>query len=457
MSVPGRSARVNSPGAASTGRVRAVDAYRSAALLLVVLGHWLAFALFLENGQLIGRNVQMVWPPGNWLTWVFQVMPVFFLVGGYGNAASWTRRRRSVTALAWIGARVWRLLLPTVVLLVAVVGTSSVLRLVGVDPHLVDLVATQVGIPLWFLAVYVVVVPMTPGLVAAVGRRGLAIPGGLLGAALGTDLLFVHLGVPLVGYLNYGFFWIGMYALGVSWRSGALSGRPPIPALLAVGGLVAALLLVRLGPYPVSMLAAQGETVQNNGPPSAALIALAVAQTGLVLLLQPWVERWCAQPAVWAGVVWVNVYAMTLYLWHMVAGVLAGLLFYSLGLVEQVVPPSPEWWAWRPVWYALCIPILGLLVAVFGRFERRVVAPDPGPPTSRLRVLAVVLGVVLASAGMVQLAVRGLGAGPAGLPVVGLLGLGTGAALLAWSTGVYRARHRGRPTGLVAATPQRPA
>lgn len=436
--------RVRSSAGESTGRVRAVDAYRAAALLLVVLGHWLAFALFVEDGQLTGRNVHLVWPPGNWLTWVFQVMPVFFLVGGYGNAASWTRRRPGVTALAWIGARVWRLLLPTCVLLATVVGAASVLRLVEVEGHLVDLVVTQIGIPLWFLAVYVAVVPMTPGLVAAVDRRGLAVPVGLLGAALVADLMFVHLGVPLVGYLNYGFFWTGMYALGVTWRSGALSGRRPVPALLAVGGLVATLLLVWLGPYPVSMLAAHGE-LQNNGPPSAALIGLAVAQTGLVLLLQPWVERWCARPTVWAGVVWVNVYAMTLYLWHMVAGVLAALLFFTLGLVERVVPPTPEWWLWRPVWFAICIPLLLLLAAVFGRFERRVVVPVPGPPTSRLRVLGVVLGVLLAAAGMVQLAVNGLGAGPAGLPVLGLLGFGAGSALVAWSTGVGVPVHS-RPT-----------
>lgn len=428
--------RAGPAGGEPTGRVRAVDAYRAAALLLVVLGHWLAFALFVEDGQLTGRNVQQVWSPGSWLTWVFQVMPVFFLVGGYGNAASWTRRRSTVTPLAWIGARVWRLLVPTIVLVAVVVGAASVLRLVDVDAHLVDLVVTQVGIPLWFLAVYVVVVPMTPGLVAAVARRGLAVPGGLLGAALLADLLFVHLGVPWVGYLNYAFFWIGVYALGVGWRSGALPRRRAFAALLAVGGLVGAMLLVRLGPYPVSMLAAEGEVVQNNGPPSAALIALAVAQTGFVILLQPWVERGCARPAVWAAVVWVNVYAMTLYLWHMVAGVLAALVFYALGLVERVVPPSPEWWLWRPVWFATCIPLLVALVAVFGRFERRVVAPDQGPETTRLRVLGTVTGIVLAAAGMVQLAVHGLGAGPAGLPVLGLLGLGMGSALLARATGV---------------------
>lgn len=444
----------------SNGRVRAVDAFRAAALGLVIFGHWLAFALFIEDGQLTGRNVQQVWPPGNWLTWVFQVMPVFFLVGGYGNAASWTRRRQPATTLAWIGARVWRLLLPTSVLVAVVVGATVILRLVGVDGHLVELMATQIAIPLWFLAVYLVVVPLTPVLVAGVGKRGLALPAGLLVAALVADVLFVHLGVPAVGYLNYAFFWIGIYALGVTWRQGDLPRRRPIPLLLAGGGLSAALLLVWLGPYPVSMLAAQGEAVQNNGPPSAALVCLALAQTGVVLMLQPRVEAWCSRPRVWMGVGLVNIHAMTLYLWHMVAGALAALVFYATGLVARAVPPSPEWWMWRPLWFLTCVPILVVLVMVFGRFERRVVAPDPGPPTSRARGTAVALGVALAAAGMLQLAVNGLADGPAGVPLLGLVGLGVGSVLVAWATGVdlrWRALRRGSAAVVSGDRGERPA
>jgi hypothetical protein len=132
----------------------------------------------------------------------------------------------------------------------------------------------------------------------------------------------------------------------------------------------------------------------------------------------------------------VNVHAMTLYLWHMVAGVLAALAFFAVGLVERAVPPSPEWWMWRPVWFAVCIPILLGLILVFGRFERRVVARDEGPSTSSQRVTAVGIGVVLAAAGMVRLAVDGLAAGPAGLPVLGLVAFGLGSALVGWATGM---------------------
>lgn len=440
-------ARSEQPAAAAagaTGRVRAVDAFRAFALTMVVVGHWLAFALVEQDGALTGRHLQQVWPPGDYLTWVFQVMPVFFLVGGYGNAASWTRRRGATTTLSWVGTRLWRLLVPAAVLLVAVTAAVTVLRLVLADTDLVDLAVTQVGIPLWFLAVYVAVVPMTPALVAAVDRRGLHVPVALLGAALVADVLFVHLGVPLVGYLNYLFFWVGVYALGVTWRRGALSRRPPVPALLAGGGLLAAVLLVWWGPYPVSMLAAQGEVVQNNGPPSAALVSLALAQTGVVLALQPSVERWCERRRVWAAVVRVNSVAMTMYLWHMVAALGAAMLFWALGLVQRAEPATPQWWMWRPVWYLTCLALLLALIAVFGRFEQLPVAVEPGRTTTPARTAGVVLGVLLICAGMVQLAINGLGAGPAGLPVLGLLGFGAGAALLATTTGVRPTPGRGR-------------
>lgn len=421
-----------------------MDAFRAFALTMVVFGHWLAFALLVQDDRLTGQNLQQIWPPGNYLTWLFQVMPVFFLVGGYGNAASWTRRRSRFTSLSWIGSRLWRLLLPTSVLLVVVTAAAAVLRLFLADPDLIDLAVTQIGIPLWFLAVYIAVVPLTPGLVAAVHRRGLAVPAALLGSAVVADVLFNHVGVPYVGYLNYLFFWVGVYALGVTWRSGDLPRRRPVPAVLAVGGFTAMLLLIWLGPYPVSMLAAQGEAVQNNGPPSSALVCLALAQTGVVLLLQPVVERWCSRAAVWSAVIRVNVFAMTLYLWHMVAAIVAAMLFWAWGVVETAVPPSAEWWLWRPVWYLTCIPVLVFLIVVFGRFEQYSVVVEPGPVVSPGRVVGVAAGVVLACAGMVWLTVNGLGAGPAGLPVLGLLGFGVGAGLLACSTGLVRGRPQSR-------------
>jgi fucose 4-O-acetylase-like acetyltransferase len=400
-------------------RERSIDLYRAFAILTVVVGHWLAFALRVEDGRLTGQNLLEVWPPAPWLTWFFQVMPLFFVVGGYGNAASWARRAPGTSSVAWIGARLWRLLLPSVLLLAVASVAAVVARAAGAGGPMLDLALAVVGLPLWFLAVYVVVVATTPWLVAVERRLGLRAPLALLGACLVVDVLANHLGVALVGWSTYALFWLGVYSVGISWRSGALLGRSWLPATLAGGGAVAVVLLTTLGPYPVSMLAAAGERIQNNGPPSAALVALAAAQIGVAMLLRQRVDRWCERRRVWAGVVVVNLSAMSIYLWHMVAALGAALVFWRLGLVEAVQAPAAAWWAQRPLWYLVCTVLLVALVAVVRPVEARRPVQRPVPAT-RTRGSLLAAGVLLAAAGMVQLTVSGLAGGPAGLPVVGL-------------------------------------
>ena len=64
-------------------RERYVDLLRAVAITLVVLGHWLIAVLDHDvAGRLRGHNAleDITWArPG---TWLFQVMPLFFLVGG---------------------------------------------------------------------------------------------------------------------------------------------------------------------------------------------------------------------------------------------------------------------------------------------------------------------------------------------------------------------------------------
>jgi len=60
-------------------RNRAVDLYRAIALLFVVLGHWLAAAVWVEpDGTLRFNTILAVADWTHWLTWIVQVMPVFF-------------------------------------------------------------------------------------------------------------------------------------------------------------------------------------------------------------------------------------------------------------------------------------------------------------------------------------------------------------------------------------------
>ena len=63
-------------------RNRYVDLLRAASMLVVTVGHWLAAAPYFDaNGALIGAHILTAVPWTAWLTWIVQVMPIFFIVG----------------------------------------------------------------------------------------------------------------------------------------------------------------------------------------------------------------------------------------------------------------------------------------------------------------------------------------------------------------------------------------
>ena len=75
-------------------RNRYVDFLRALSIGAVIIGHWLIAAPFYEGGKPQLGHMLSISPWTQWLTWGFQVMPVFFMVGGYSNAASWTLAAR---------------------------------------------------------------------------------------------------------------------------------------------------------------------------------------------------------------------------------------------------------------------------------------------------------------------------------------------------------------------------
>src|SRR5689334_7562640 len=75
--------------ATPVARDRYVDFLRVASLATVVLGHWLMAAVTTgaDGGVEVG-NLLAVRPALQPLTWVLQIMPVFFFVGGFSHALS---------------------------------------------------------------------------------------------------------------------------------------------------------------------------------------------------------------------------------------------------------------------------------------------------------------------------------------------------------------------------------
>ena len=80
--------------ATPASRDRVVDLLRAVSICVVVLWHWALSVTHWHDGRLTMPN-PVADVPGLWAaTWVLQVMPVFFLVGGYANLAGWQATTR---------------------------------------------------------------------------------------------------------------------------------------------------------------------------------------------------------------------------------------------------------------------------------------------------------------------------------------------------------------------------
>jgi hypothetical protein len=384
-------ARIDAATPAS--RDRTVDALRALAIAGVILGHWMVTALVLTKGK-PGDELHDASPLASmrWLTpvsWIFQTLAIFFLVGGYSAARSYgasrrgddppsTPRRGASSANfgssypAWLGRRLTRLSRPVLALVAvwALLGTG--LYLGGVSTSTLHTVLVLVLDPLWFLGVFAGLTALTPVAVALVRRFGAAaavIPFAVVGC---DDAVRFGLGGPAwVGWINVAAGWMVPYLLGMAWARGAFAGRR-VPALMLAGGAAATAALVLWAGYPASMVGVNGAKISNLNPPTLAVVTFGIAQVGLALLLREQLARWMRRPVAWAVVATANLSAMTLFLWHQTAflavtmtGLLAGRL---PGL--HTAPTSAVWVPERIAWLPVFAIALAILLIVFRRAER---------------------------------------------------------------------------------------
>ncbi|MBM3594927.1 MAG: hypothetical protein FJX31_03840 [Alphaproteobacteria bacterium] len=122
----------------------------------------------------MGGHLLGIAPWTQWLTPLFQVMPLFLLVGGFSDGMSWAATMRSGGNWPdWFASRVRRLIAPVLPLflvwtLFALFGTA-----VRVERGIVKTAAQMALIPVWFLAVYLIVTALTPLTYSAWARAGL--------------------------------------------------------------------------------------------------------------------------------------------------------------------------------------------------------------------------------------------------------------------------------------------
>jgi surface polysaccharide O-acyltransferase-like enzyme len=405
-----------------TSRNPYLDLIRVQAIAAVVVGHWLATGITYSHGELQGVDVLSVVRWTSWLTLLLQVVPVFFLVGGYANALSWTRYQSAGgSAFAWTRRRALRLLIPTAAY-VALVSFAVVLcDAAGANHGDLEQAAWALSLHLWFLAVYLVLLLLTPALFAAYRRYGIRGLAATTAIAVTIDIGVIEAHWHVVGWLNYLLVWGTFHQLGFAWHEGFFTGRRGRPFALTAGAIFALVALIWWGPYPVSMIGVPGARIQNASPPSAALLAFGLAQIGLVLLAAPWVTTWLTRPdrgRLRTGIGRANAMTMPIYLWHMVPLVVVAVVAYPNRLLAQPSIGSGAWWVQRIAWIAALTVVLVAVVAlvvVAARLARAAGVQPTSAPVSVARPALprlvspafFALGVMVTVAALGRLAVQG--------------------------------------------------
>jgi len=408
-------------------RNRVVDLLRAVAITVVVLGHWTIIAVSADGGI----QPHGVLDAARWthpLTWIFQVMPIFFLVGGYSNALSWrSARRRGLGYAPWLRSRLRRLGIPVIPLLLVWLAVCGIGLAAGAAPATLQLASQMALVPTWFLAAYLLVIVVAPACLVLWERFGWwSVAGGVLLAGI-VDAGSILTDRPLLGYPNYLLVWASFHQVGFAWLDGRLAGPARRLALAGIGALGLAL-LVGLGPYPVSMITAGTDEISNSSPTRVTMAFLGMAQAGLILLAERPLAALLERPRVWFLTVLVNQRIMTWFLWHLTALVALAHLLVVLDARPLLPQPlSGAWWLSRPLWCLALLALTALLVLAFGRFESPRADDRPPPPLWRP-----VLAAAMICAGLAVMADAGM-VGPGGLqpiwPLLPLAGMLIGGVL----------------------------
>lgn len=408
-------------------RNRYVDFLRAVSITVVIVGHWLVATAYYADGDLAFGHLLKEQREIHWLTWLFQVMPIFFIVGGYAHAVSLeSAKRKGIDYANWLAGRLNRLVAPLLALVIAWAGIAVLMKLAGADREVIRFSSQAALIPTWFLAIYIAIVLLAPIMYRFWERLGYLSFWILVALAAITDYAFFAAHLEWLGFSNYFWVWLAIHQLGFAWRDDRLGG-PLVMLVASAAGLGLLYLMTSLGPYPLAMVGSPDEGLSNTLPPKATLLALGVFQFGLLMAIEAPMRRVLAGVRLWAATVLVNSMIMTIYLWHItVMVVVVGVLYLAGGVGLGVEPATAEWWYWRPLWIGLLLAVLVPVALPLSVFERQGRGPSAAVPSAARQVV----GALLLCLGIALLAMFGYGGSPIPDLVIGSVELDVGSFLL---------------------------
>lgn len=434
-----RAATVSTSRTVPAGRDLTLDLARVVCVLLVVFVHILFTGVgrAADGSLLIERTVEQQ----SWFTaasWIANIMPLFFVVGGYAARAGWRSAvARGESADQFVRVRLARLARPALPVFAFLALALGVTRSLGIDPQLVDTIAIGVGSPLWFLAAYMVAQAAAPFMMRLHDRHGLLVLPVLLVGAVAVDILRYTvaggllgiepvraggygLGQELFGIPNIVFVWLFAQQIGFFLFDGWFARRAWWQLGLLIGAGYAVLWgLSSLGGYSWNMLA-------NQWPPSVTMSALAVIQAAALTLLHAPLTALMRTRGAQGVVFLIGARLMTVYLWHL--PVIMMLIGIELLLpLPMPAPGSAVWWWTRPVFLIVVLLVVWVLSRWLGRFEK---VPPAGVPRFA-GTGATVAAVLLFIAPVIAITTYGLD-----FPLAAIALVCTGSAV--WLTGSRR-------------------
>ncbi len=370
-------------GAAKSDRNRAVDFYRAVAMLAVALGHWAAISVGLDaDGELTAGNALEYAPSMSWITWLFQVMPLFFVVGGFSSAMSLDSHfgtgdnlKPDARPQDWIVARLRRMVAPAITL----ATTWAVLIVAGYTTGMGAIIAagaTAAAIPLWFLSNYTIDTALAPFVLprfrknpALFAVTGLSVFG-ILEALRFTDIPVLH----HLAHLNWVLGWLLFQVAGFAWRDGLLPTGGKLAAVAATLW-TAAIAAVTLGPWPTAMVHFPGLENSPTHPPSLALLLFGGAYSATALCFAPAISNFLSSDKAnnkkaWSAVVGANAIAMSVYLWHMTAAIAACAIMLAFDILPTADVGTFAWWMQKLPMFAIATIILVGIVAKVAKVEQ---------------------------------------------------------------------------------------
>jgi fucose 4-O-acetylase-like acetyltransferase len=384
-------------GSTPADRDRAIDVIRIVSLIGVVLGHTAMAISVIRNNVLVWDNLLTTSTAFQALTWIFQIMPLFFFAGAAACVSSW---RPGANWGGWLMKRCTRLFRPVAYYLAFwAVALTALFQLL--PRHVYDPVAGVSIQLLWFLGAYVLVLAAVPLMSRITTATRLAV--GVAGvyvvvAAVDAIRLHWHVAAPL-GYLNFAV-WSIPAMFGVAYRRSLLGSCGALS--VAAVAFAVDVALVQWGPYDLSLVGVVGQRLSNMSPPSLLLAGHAVVLSALAIAAAPAIARWAQRPRVWWWTALGNSGAMTLYLWHMPVLLGTHLLFDYLDLARY--PGRPDFGVVTVAQLVVMVSAVAVLFVILRPLEN---SPLPGwdgalAITSARRSAAV--GALLCVAGAAVLA-----------------------------------------------------